>query len=180
MERSDSPLNIFVVGTASDLDIALIESAGGRVFNRNKNLISIGPYVRSLDIIVDHFKRRIFFLGVYPTPISHLDLFPRSFQQVFQHRAVSGIIVFDKGNLSSFSKIHNIYENFNKEIKNAISITIIGIKTKITEITRENGEKLAKNLQCDYFETNLTDHKEVKEIIRLVVKKTFEKYQKKH
>ena len=82
------------------------------------------------------------------------------------------LILFDKGNLTSFKNISNWYDEIKQAIPNwPIPIAMVGIITEKEEITYEEGQELANQLNIDYYETEVTENRNVSQILQDLTKK---------
>lgn len=101
------------------------------------------------------------------------------------------VILFDKGDRVSFNKVND----WHREYVNIVSdspIAIVGIKTKIyneeiateapfhrlmeseEEVSTEEGQQLARELNTSYYETTLKDKDQVSTILKALAKKYLE------
>ena len=88
----------------------------------------------------------------------------------FYRGSSAAIFLYDKGDKDLFRGIYSLYKNFKKVISSPVPTAIVGIKTETEEITWEEGEKLAKELKCLFFETGLRDKKRVENIFETLAK----------
>ena len=82
------------------------------------------------------------------------------------------IIFFSKGDRESFHMVTEWKREFEKYISTPIPRALIGFQTEAEEVTTEEAEQLAVQLDSTYFECNPTvDGKEVAKIFQFLAKK---------
>ena len=84
--------------------------------------------------------------------------------------ASGGIIIFEKNKRETFNAALEYYKELLNNTNSNFPITIVGIISDTEEVTTEEGEQLADKLNCSYFETELTNHVEIENIIHAVTK----------
>ena len=96
------------------------------------------------------------------------------------YRGAAGVIIlFDKSNLSSLEDVNKWHQEASKVLSVAsLPLAVVGIKTGEEKITSESGQRVAEELQGDYFETSLKDTKQVSSILKEMGKKILQEFLK--
>lgn len=89
--------------------------------------------------------------------------------------ASAGIILFEKNDREAYLKVTTFYKEFKKAKTSPVPVAVVGIIANTEEISEEEGEQLAKQLNCRYFETELTNKKQIEHIFRVLAKQAIEK-----
>ena len=95
------------------------------------------------------------------------------------YKGANGIIlIFDVTNIKSYENIKKWISEIKEEISNEVSIILIGNKIdniKERKITREQGEKLANDINTTFFETSAKTGEGINESVFFLVKQIADK-----
>ena len=89
----------------------------------------------------------------------------------FYHGAKGFLVFFDKGVSESFEAVPHWIRDFQENIKVNTMGQIVGINTEFEEISSEQGERLAKQLSCEYKESNPTSKTQLIAILQSLIEK---------
>ncbi|MHA1979070.1 MAG: Rab family GTPase [Candidatus Hodarchaeales archaeon] len=92
----------------------------------------------------------------------------------FYRGASAGIFLFGKDDREAYHKVKGFHKEFKEKITKQVPIAIVGITTESEEVTREEGELLAKKLEGQYFETQITDKTLIDQIFHILAKQVTE------
>ncbi|MFX0173197.1 MAG: hypothetical protein ACFE9L_14975 [Candidatus Hodarchaeota archaeon] len=89
------------------------------------------------------------------------------------YRGTSGcLILFDKGSEKSFTSVPDWYDEFKTNVKDpSIPVALVGIKSYKNVITSEKGQEVADQLKIGYYETKITDRRQISQIIHEMTEK---------
>ena len=94
------------------------------------------------------------------------------------YKGASGIIlIFDVTNIKSYENIKKWINEIKEEISEKVSIVLIGNKidnVQERKISKEQGEKLANEIDVKFFETSAKTGEGINESVFFLVKKIFE------
>ncbi len=83
-----------------------------------------------------------------------------------KYRGASGcLILFDKGEKDTFIAIPDWYKEFTDICGSSVPIAMVCIETDKEEITIEEGQRLAEQLNIGYYETTIKDKQKVSQIL---------------
>ncbi len=87
------------------------------------------------------------------------------------HRGSSaGIFLFGKDDREAYQKVKDFYNEFKQKVIIQVPPAIVGKITERKEVTREEGEQLAKELNGQYFEAQIADKTQIEHILRILSK----------
>lgn len=78
---------------------------------------------------------------------------------------------FNKGKKESFEKILQYYAEYKRVVKKPRTIALVGIQSDDEEITTEEGQRLADQLNAAYYETAINDKQQISQIFYELVRK---------
>ncbi len=94
----------------------------------------------------------------------------------FYYEGSSGcIIIFDKGDRASFDTVQYWYQDYREVQGVEKPIAILGVITDSEEVTTEQGQQLADDLDCLYFESHPSDKNGLLNLYKKLVKLNLER-----
>ncbi|MFW9780545.1 MAG: hypothetical protein ACFFE8_17015, partial [Candidatus Heimdallarchaeota archaeon] len=92
------------------------------------------------------------------------------------YRGASAIIIlFDKGDRSSFEAVSDWFDEIKQYLRHVIPTALVGIKSGVDTISTEEGERVAQELGFHYFESLPNSKIRVFRIFKFLVRKIIEK-----
>ena len=166
-EANEYLLKICIIGSNTKLNQTFGRITADNVFERD-DLPTLGVDIPTKRITV----------GITPVKLIIVITAGQEFfgklRPSYYRGASACIIVYDKGDIDSFKEVSSFYKRFIKYVAHSVPIGIVGIKTNTERITVEEGKKLAKELQCQYFEIKFADKKGIEQVFHKLAKQVVE------
>ena len=150
-------------GSKGDKKNNLVRAYGENKFDRNR-LPTLGVDIMTKNLEINGKKIKLVLVDT-----AGQEFFGK-LRSTYYKGSSGAVIVFYKENFDSFKKVPKWLKECKKNISNDTPVILIGIRDG-EEVTTEEANKLAEELQIEYFEYSEGSKEEINEIMNNFVKK---------
>ncbi len=156
-------LKISISGKNTELNKQFGRITADNVFDRD-DLPTLGVDIPTKKITLDSLQVKLII-----TITAGEDFF-RPNRPSFFRGSSAGIFLFGKDDRKAYQMVKDFHREFKQKITIQVPTAIVGIITESEEVTREEGEQLAKELNGQYFETQIADKTQIEHIFQILAK----------